>query len=241
MAIQFQNMSQTSDETKGAPPRCIGIIMDGNRRWARSRGLPTLEGHRVGYNKMKNFLTWAKEADIQFVIVYAFSSENWNRSPEEVSYLMNLFKHACAVELAHFKKENARLCVIGDRARLSADVRSVLEQAEQETIDCTGVTLVLAISYGGRDEIVQAARAVCGKKPEEITQESFAEHLWTKDIPDPDLIIRTSGEHRLSNFLLWQAAYSELFFTEPHWPDFSKQDFLKILEEYKNRERRFGK
>lgn len=222
------------------PIRCIGVIIDGNRRWARKRGMPTLEGHRAGYEKVKDALRWTREAGIRYVIAYAFSSENWNRAPEEVSYLMKLLKRMCVEEAEHFKKENARVRVIGERARLAPDVRDAIERVEEETKNCTGETLVLAISYGGRDELVEAARKLCRRAPEEITKETFAEQLWTAGIPDPDLIIRTSGEQRLSNFLLWQVAYSELFFTKTLWPDFTKEEFFQILEEYNKKERRFG-
>lgn len=220
--------------------RCIGIIMDGNRRWARAHGMPTREGHRAGYKKLREFLGWAREAGISHVILYVFSSENWNRSSEEVSYLMKLLKRACAKEAVYFKKENVRMRVIGERARLPRDVVKAIEHAEKETEHCTGEVLVLAISYGGRDELVEAARKLCERAPNEITRESFAEQLWTGGMPDPDFIIRTSGEQRLSNFLLWQAAYSELFFTKTLWPDFSKEEFFNILKEYSLRERRSG-
>lgn len=223
-----------------AIPHCIGVIMDGNRRWAHAHGMPTLEGHRAGYKKLKEFLGWAREAGISHVILYAFSSENWKRTPEEVSYLMKLLKRACTKEAAYFKKENVRMRVIGERARLSRDVVKAIEHAEKETERCTGEVLVLAISYGGRDEIVEAARKLCGRAPNKITRESFAEQLWTGGMPDPNFIIRTSGEQRLSNFLLWQAAYSELFFSKTLWPDFSKEEFFHILEEYSLRERKFG-
>lgn len=221
-------------------PECIGIIVDGNRRWAHKNGVPTLEGHRAGYEKVKEVLRWAREAGIRYVIAYVFSSENWNRKPEEVSYLMKLITYACTTEIEHFKKENARIRIIGERARLPQDIQDAVKNAEEETKNCTGETLVLAISYGGRDELVEAARKLCGRAPEEITKEIFAEQLWTRGIPDPDLIIRTSGEQRLSNFLLWQAAYSELFFTKTLWPDLTKEDFFQILQEYSERERRFG-
>ena len=232
-------MSILEKQTRTAP-RCIGVIMDGNRRWALARGMPTLEGHRVGYEKVKELLNWTREASVSYVILYAFSSENWNRSPEEVSYLMKLLKRACREEVKNFKKENTRVRVIGERARLPQDVTEAIEHAEKETEQCTGETLVLAISYGGRDELVEAARKLCGKAPEEITKETFASVLWTAGIPDPEFIIRTSGEQRLSNFLLWQAAYSEFFFSKTLWPDFSKEEFFQILKEYAARERRFG-
>jgi undecaprenyl diphosphate synthase len=228
-------------EKQKTAPTCIGVIMDGNRRWARANGLPTLEGHRIGYDKMKDFLGWAREIGATHVIVYAFSSENWSRAPEEVSYLMKLLKRACAEEVEHFKKENARMRVIGERERLAPDVREAVEYAERETAECTGETLVLGISYGGRDELVEAARKLAGRRPEDITKDTFADALWTVGIPDPDIIIRTSGEQRLSNFLLWQAAYSELFFTKTLWPGFTKEEFFEMREADKNRDRRFGK
>ena len=215
--------------------------MDGNRRWARAHGKLPMEGHAAGYDKLKHMLRWAEEADISYVILYAFSSENWNRTPEEVSYLMKLLIRACRDEVEEFKKENARIRVIGERNRLSEDVREAIEYAEEETKHCTGATLVLAVSYGGREELVEAARKLADYPPEEITKETLTASLWTAGMPDPDLIIRTSGEKRLSGFLLWQAAYSELFFTETLWPDFSKEEFLEILKTYADRERRFGK
>lgn len=233
-------MDQPENQTHEVP-RCVGVIMDGNRRWARAHGVFPLEGHAAGYEKMKDFLGWAREAGVSHVVIYAFSSENWNRSPEEVSYLMKLLKRALVEEVSHFKKENARIRVIGDRARLPKDVLDAILHAEEETKNCMGEMLVLAISYGGRDELVEAARKLCGRAPAEITRETFADELWTKDIPDPDLVIRTSGEQRLSGFLLWQVAYSELFFTQTLWPDFSKEEFFDILRQYAERERRFGK
>ena len=231
----------THQPTNKKSPGCIGIIMDGNRRWARAHGKLPMEGHAAGYDKLKHMLRWAEEAGISYVILYAFSSENWNRTPEEVSYLMKLLIRACRDEVEEFKKENARIRVIGERNRLSEDVREAIGYAEEETKHCTGATLVLAISYGGREELVEAARKLSGRPPEEITKETFTEALWTAGMPDPDLIIRTSGEQRLSGFLLWQAAYSELFFTETLWPDFSKEEFWEILKTYADRERRFGK
>lgn len=229
-------------KTEQQQPRCIGIIIDGNRRWARARGLPIFEGHRAGYEKVKEFLRWARDVGATHVIAYAFSSENWKRAPEEVSYLMKLLKHACIAEVEEFKKENARIRVIGDRARLSADVRNAIESAEETTKSCTGPTLVLAISYGGRDEVLHAVNSlIADTHAAPVTAENFSQRLWTAGIPDPDLIIRTSGEKRLSNFLPWQSVYSELFFIDTLWPDFTKEEFLQILEDYQNRERRFGK
>src|SRR3989338_426091 len=231
---------ESSEKKERTTPRCIGIIMDGNRRWARAHGKLVFDGHAAGYEKMKDMLGWAREADISYVILYAFSSENWNRPPEEVSYLMKLLKRACVEEVAHFKKENARIRVIGDRSRFSKDIVDAIENAEEQTKNCTGETLVIAVSYGGRDELVEAAKKLCGKAPSEITKETFAKELWTKGIPDPELIIRTSGEQRLSGFLLWQAAYSELFFTKTLWPDFTRDEFEKALAFFASTKRNFG-
>lgn len=231
---------ELSEKQTHAVPRCIGVIMDGNRRWARARGKLSIDGHAAGYEKMKDMLEWAREAGITHVILYAFSSENWNRSPEEVSYLMKLLKRACVDEADYFKKQNARIRIIGDRSRFSKDIIEAIQYAEEQTKNCTGETLVLAVSYGGREELVEAARKLCGKAPSEITKETFAENLWTNGIPDPDLIIRTSGEQRLSGFLLWQAAYSELFFTETLWPDFTRAEFEKALMFFASTKRNFG-
>lgn len=233
---------QNNNNAKTKVPNCIGVIVDGNRRWARAKGLPILEGHRAGYEKLKEFIRWARDASVTHVIAYVFSSENWNRSPEEISYLMKLLKRACDLEIEEFKKENARIRVIGERARLPKDVREAVEHAEKATKDCIDQTLVLAISYGGRDEIVQAVNSlIAARHQAPVSADEFSQCLWTHDIPDPDLIIRTSGEKRLSNFLTWQSVYSELFFIDTLWPDFTKEEFSKILEEYQSRERRFGK
>jgi len=224
-------------------PACVGVIIDGNRRWAKQRGLPSLEGHRVGYKKIKDFLAWAREAGVKHVIAYVFSSENWNRSEEEVSYLMKLIKMVFEGDLKEFKKEGTRIRVIGDRIRPAKDILALIEKTEEETKHFTEFTLTLAFSYGGRDEITDAVNRVLkdGREPGSITKEEFSSYLWTAGIPDPDIIIRTSGEMRLSNFLPWQSAYSELFFPNIFWPDFTKEDFLQILKEFAERNRRFGK
>ncbi len=223
-------------------PACIGVIMDGNRRWARERGLPTLEGHRAGYEKLREVVSWATDAGVGTVIVYAFSTENWNRSAEEVGYLMDLFRTVVAREAEEMRKKNARLMFVGDRARFSSDMQDLMRRAESDTTSGTAGRLVVALSYGGRAEIIAAARALCaeGVPAERVTEEVFAEKLWTAGIPDPDLVIRTGGETRLSNFLPWQSVYSELFFTSTLWPDFSKEEFDRILTEYAGRERRRG-
>ena len=222
-------------------PNCIGIIMDGNRRWAKGRGFPTLEGHRHGYEKLKETVRWAKTAGVKHLIVYALSTENWNRTSEEVSYLLDLIRFVLAHELSVFKKENTRIICVGERERFPKDIQELMIKAEEETALLTGMTLVLALSYGGRVEILNAVNVLLASGKKGVTEEVFKQVLWTKDIPDPDLIIRTSGEMRLSGFLPWQAVYSELFFTKTLWPDFSEEEFNSILKEFAGRERRVGK
>lgn len=227
--------------TIASPPRCVGIILDGNRRWAKAHGLPSLEGHRKGYEKVKDIMRWAKEAQVLFVIVYAFSTENWNRSPEEVSYLMGLFREALTKQLQELKTEGFRVRCIGERERFSPELQKLLHTAEQETAHLPGPTLVLALSYGGRADILHAARKAVTEGKPDITESEFSSYLSTNGIPDPDLIIRTGGEKRLSGFLTWQSVYSELFFIDTLLPDFSKEEFLNILAEFGKRERRMGK
>jgi undecaprenyl diphosphate synthase len=219
--------------------RSLGIIMDGNRRWARAHGLPTLEGHRRGYEKMKEVLDWVKEAGIRDVIMWGFSTENWNRSPEEVSYLMDLFRRVLKHELPEIKQKGGRLKFPGQRERFAEDIQKLMAEAEAETKDGK-YTLWFALSYGGRAEILMAAEKLA-KEGKEVTEENFANALWTAGMPDPDIIIRTSGEERLSGFLPWQGVYSELFFLPVMWPDFSKEDFQNVLSGYATRERRRGK
>ncbi len=219
-------------------PRSIGAIMDGNRRWARERGAPTFEGHRRGYEKIKEFVGWARETGISTVFVYAFSKENWNRSKEEVNYLMDIFRKALFDDLKKMG-DDCRIRFIGDLNLLPDDLKSAIKELEAKTKDRRGLELVIALSYSGRDEIIRAIRKI--KEPEKITEDDFSNLLDTAGVPNPDIILRTSGEKRLSGFLSWQGIYSELFFIEKYWPDFNKEDFLKILKEYMDRGRRFGK
>jgi len=224
-------------------PKCIGIILDGNRRWARKKNLPLVHGHKAGYEKLKEAFTWTKDANIKTLIVYAFSTENWDRKPEEVSYLLNLFKNAIKNEMNSFKEAGTRIRFVGDLKRFPKDLQQSISTVEKDTKENKKITLVICFSYGGRAEILQAvyevARSERGK--EHISEEEFAKHLWTAGIPDPDMIIRPGGEKRLSGFLTWQSVYSELFFTDTLWPDFSKQEFENMLSEFANRERRRGK
>ena len=217
--------------------------MDGNRRWAAANNLPKLEGHRRGYDKVKQVCDWCIAREIKILTVYAFSSENWNRAPEEVSYLMDLFRTALLAELEKFHTKGVRIKVIGQKERLAQDIQKLAADAEAKTAQNEKLLLHLAISYGGRPEIVQAIKKIISQKisAENITEALVEKNLWTAGVPDPDLIIRTSGEHRLSNFLSWQSAYSELLFIQKHWPDFSEQDLDAAIAEYNNRQRRYGK
>lgn len=222
-------------------PTSIGIIMDGNRRYAKAKGMPTLEGHRMGYHKLRDVLSWTKEAGIKEIIVYAFSTENWNRTTEEVGYLMDLFREMISVMTKEAKEKQTRLIFLGERTRLAEDILRAIERAEKETRIYTSLTFGIALSYGGRTEIIDAIHRIPKEKFETISEEEFSQLLWTKEMYDPDLIIRTSGEERLSNFLPWQSVYSELVFTKTLWPEFSKEEFLSILTNYSERERRLGK
>jgi undecaprenyl diphosphate synthase len=225
-------------------PNSVGVIIDGNRRWAKARGLPTVDGHTAGKDRLKECTLWAKEAGIKTVIVYAFSTENWKRAEEEVSYLFELIRLVFSQEKKFWNENQIRVRFIGQVDRLPKDLQQCLKDIEEETKNYDSITFVIALSYGGRAEIVDAAKrfALLPVEAREVADEEvFKEYLWTHGVTDPDLIVRTGGEKRLSNFLLWQMAYSELFFSDTLWPDFSKEEFLKILEEYSERDRRHGK
>jgi undecaprenyl diphosphate synthase len=219
--------------------QCVGIILDGNRRWAKERGLPKLEGHRAGMHLLKDATKFIRDRGIKHLIVYAFSTENWNRTAEEVSYLMNLFREMVQKEIREIGEEGIRVRFVGQRERFAKELQEAMSTVEKETEGNDAMTLWVCLSYGGRAEIVAAAQAAA--KEGEITEESLAEHLWTAGMPDPDIIIRPGGEQRLSNFLPWQSTYSELFFVEPFWPDFSPELFDAVLAEFAARERRRGK
>lgn len=222
-------------------PESIGIIMDGNRRFAKAKGLPSLEGHRAGYEKMREVISWCKKSGVRNLVVYAFSTENWNRAEEEVSYLMDLFRMVIKTIVDEAKKDDTRVIFLGERTRLPEDVVAQMKWAEVETASFKTFTFGIALSYGGRAEILDAIHRIPKESVGSLSEKEFANLLWTKDIPDPDLIIRTSGEQRLSNFLPWQSVYSELYFTDTLWPDFTEEEFLAILAQYSARERRMGK
>lgn len=226
-------------------PKHIVLFPDGNRRWAREKGLHPLEGHKAGYEKLVDFVNWCKNKGVRVVTVFGFSTENWNRAEAEVSYLMKLLEmglHAHAKDFAS-QDRGARVRVIGQKEFLPESLQKAIYDVEEQTKDQDTMFLNLAISYGGRWDIVQAAQQALhsGLAPQELTQERFASYLSTAGFPDPDLVIRPGGEMRFSNFLLWQAAYAELYFTPKYWPDFTEQDLDDALAEYAKRQRRFGR
>lgn len=228
-------------------PRHIAIIMDGNGRWAEQQGKPRIMGHRAGVESVQDIVRAARELGIGVLTLYAFSTENWKRPPLEVQALMGLLKSFLESELTTMVHNNVSLRCLGQKDRIPTEVRKVMERVIQETSGNTGLILNLALSYGGRSEITRAVQAIAQKclegtlVPEKIDQAVLEQHLYTAGLPDPDLLIRTGGETRLSNFLLWQASYAELYFTEILWPDFRKQDLLNAILDFQKRQRRYGK
>jgi undecaprenyl diphosphate synthase len=222
--------------------RHLAIILDGNRRWARERGFPTLEGHRRGYENMRRVALAAFERGIEHLTVFAFSTENWKRSKQEVAYLLRLLHRALTLEMSFFEQHDIRLRVLGGRQGLSERLVRAMEEAERRTANHTSGQLNVCINYGGRAEIVDAVRRLVeqGMEVKEIGEETFRGFLWTADVPDPDLIVRTSGEQRLSGFLTWASVYAELLFLDKHWPDFSPDDLNGVIKEFEKRKRRFG-
>ena len=228
-------------------PLHVAVIMDGNGRWAKERGLPRIEGHRRGAESARSIIKAASEVGIRYLTLYTFSVENWNRPKSEVDAIMKYLAYYLKKETPELDRSNVRLDAIGQIHRLPEPVQKQLEISRQQLSKNTGLTLVLALSYGARAEIVDASRAIAEKVqsgdlvPEEVTETMFGMHLYTSQIPDPDLLIRTSGEMRLSNFLLWQVSYAEMVVTETLWPEFRKAAFCATLEEFAKRHRRFGK
>ncbi|EKF19533.1 isoprenyl transferase [Nitratireductor pacificus] len=229
-----------------AKPTHVAIIMDGNGRWAAARGLPRRAGHRAGVEALRRTVRNAGELGVSWLTVYAFSSENWSRPRSEVNDLMGLLRLFIRRDLAELHQNGVRVRIIGDRENLEPDIKALLAEAENLTACNTAMNLVIAFNYGARDEIVRAATALLRDiqagtaGPEALTIERFGGYLDTAGIPDPDLIIRTSGEQRLSNFLLWQAAYTEFVFVDGHWPDFSREDLVAAIATFSERDRRFG-
>ena len=217
----------------------VAIIMDGNGRWAESRGLPRTEGHRVGVKVVREIVEASVERGIGYLTLFAFSTENWKRSKEEVNFLFSLFTDAVTEYIPDLKRNSVKLNFIGDIEGLPYFLRQSLSYALNETKMGSKLLLTIAINYGGRREIIEAVKKALNSKID-IDEESFKQFLYTKDVKDPDILIRTSGEMRISNFLLYQIAYTELFFTKTLWPDFTKEEYFKILDEFSKRERRFG-
>ncbi|THB79433.1 MAG: isoprenyl transferase [Desulfobulbaceae bacterium] len=228
-------------------PQHVAIVMDGNGRWARQRKKPRLYGHKIGADSVREIVETSCEIGIQYLTLYAFSSENWRRPQQEVSGLMTILKNYLVSELGRMEKNKIRLNCIGDTSKLPENVRKVLNNSIEKTADNDRLVLNLALSYGSKDELCMAARALAEKcmagelSPEQINPELVSTHLYTHGQPDPDLLIRTGGESRLSNFLLWQASYAEIYFTPVMWPEFRRAVFLAAIQEFQRRERRFGK
>lgn len=221
----------------------IAIIMDGNRRWAKEKFLPSAVGHQKGVESLKATMRRFDDYGIKYMTVYAFSTENWNRKAEEVEFLMGLLAKTLSGELDEMHNENVKIKFLGNLSELNENIIKIVNNAEEKTKDNTGVNLNIAFNYGSRDEIVNAVKNIAktGIDPNEITEELISKNLYTKNIPDPDLLIRTGGEKRISNYLLWQLAYSEIYVTEAYWPDFNDDELVKAILEFQHRNRRFGK
>lgn len=221
----------------------IAIIMDGNRRWAKEKHLPSAVGHSKGVDALRSTMRLFDKFGIKYLTVYAFSTENWNRKKEEVEFLMGLLAKTLLNELDEMHSENVKIKFLGDISRLGKNLVDIIHNAENKTKDNTGVNLNIAFNYGSRDEITNAVKSIVkeGINLEDITEDTITNHLYTKDIPDPDLLIRTGGEKRISNYLLWQLAYSEIYVTDSHWPDFNEEELAKAIFEFEHRHRRFGK
>jgi undecaprenyl diphosphate synthase len=236
----------TSHADPSPPPRHVAIIMDGNGRWAKARGLPRTAGHKRGAEAVRRTVEAARDMGISYLTLYAFSSENWKRPAGEVTDLMGLLRLYLRNEIANLNKNGVRLKVIGERGRLGRDIVALIDHAESTTAGNTALTLTLALSYGGRHEIIEAARALARDAAagrlaaESIDDFAFSQRLYTAGMPDPDLLIRTSGEKRISNFLLWQSAYAELVFLDVLWPDFGRDELEEAVRDFHQRERRFG-
>jgi len=227
-------------------PRHLAVTMDGNGRWAQARGKPRTEGHRAGIDALRRLVEYCIRYGVSYVTVFSFSSENWSRPADEISFIFGLLKRFVASDLQKLSANNLRIRITGSRDGLDPTIRQLIEKAENETAKNTGLNLIVAFNYGGKAELVDAARALAKAVQSgemdvaDITEESITQALYLIDVPEPELVLRTSGEQRFSNFLLWQAAYSELVFIDDYWPDFNEDSFIRALEDYSGRERRFG-
>lgn len=236
-------MDEIKNIIKDTNLKHIAIIMDGNRRWAKEKNLPSAMGHKKGVDSLKNILRACNDFSIKYLTVYAFSTENWNRKKEEVKFLMNLVAVTLTNELAEMHKENVQIHFIGDLTKLSDKLQKILANAVETTKNNTGVVLQIALNYGSRDEIVHAVQKIVesGVKSDEIDEQLISENLYTAGVPDPDILIRTGGEQRISNYLLWQIAYSEIIIRREFWPDFDKNSLKDSILEFGKRQRRYGK
>ncbi|AKI96978.1 isoprenyl transferase [Kosmotoga pacifica] len=221
-------------------PEHVAIIMDGNGRWAKQRGLNRVEGHKVGAKVAEDVSKWCADLGIKYLTLYAFSTENWKRPEEEIKFLFRLMVEYLGERLEMLLKESVKLRFMGRVEELNEETKQFCRQIEEKTAECNRLNLIVALNYGGRAEIVDAVNKIINEKLVNIDENTIRKHLYLPNVPDPDLIIRTSGEKRLSNFLLWQSSYSELYFTEVLWPDFSRENFIEALEEYSRRKRRYG-
>lgn len=246
MSVNPAIVSAANEKSRLKIPGHIGIIMDGNGRWAKARGLGRAEGHRAGVEAVRRTVELCISYGVECLTLFAFSSENWRRPPDEVNFLFGLLRRFVASDLARLMRQNVQVRIIGDRGSLDPGLRAVIEDVEAKTAGNTGLNLIIAFNYGAKSEIVAAVKAIAVKAaageidPAAIDQNTLATHLSTVGLPDPDLIVRTSGEMRLSNFLLWQSAYAELVFVEENWPDFDESVFVRALRAFTERDRRFG-
>ena len=231
------------DIVKNTNLQHIAIIMDGNRRWAKEKLLPSAMGHQKGVDSLRSTMRLFDEFGIKYLTVYAFSTENWNRKKEEVEFLMGLLAKTLLNELDDMHRENVKIRFLGNISQLNKNLIKIVNDAQEKTKNNTGVNLNIAFNYGARNEIVHAMQSIIkeGIAPEQISEETISKHLYTKDIPDPDLLIRTGGEKRISNYLLWQLAYSEIYVTDTYWPEFDRKELSKAIVEFEKRNRRFGK
>lgn len=243
----MQQLENISEIIKNANLKHIAIIMDGNRRWAKAKNLPSAFGHKKGVEALKTIIKSFKKFGIQYLTVYAFSTENWNRAKDEVAFLIELLSKTIKSEVPEFVKNDIKITFLGSRENLNTDIIKVLEYGENETKNCASLNLQIAFNYGSRLEITQAVKKICKKVKDEvilidnITEETINENLYTYNIPEPDLLIRTGGEKRISNYLLWQCAYSEIYVTDTYWPDFDENSLIWAIQDFNNRQRRFGR
>ena len=230
----------TAEAKKGAIPKHIAIIMDGNGRWAKQRGLPRIKGHQAGVKAVRKIVETSGHLGIKYLTLYAFSTENWARPKNETKAVLNLIERTLIKEINNLAKNNVIVHFIGSQKGLSEQFIKKIKKSYQKTKDNTGLNLILAVNYGGRNEIVEAVNKILKKQVHEVTIKEFSNYLYTKQFPDPDMVVRTSGEIRISNFLIWQSAYSELWFTKTLWPDFTPEEFLQAILDYQKRTRKFG-